>query len=238
MDRHAKPYVCEEPGCEKIQGFAYLGGLLRHQCDVHNKHGGPRIPYMCPHRDCKRSTGVGFSRKENLQEHVRRVHNGVEAVPDEMETNKRRRVSYHGQSQLDTDNELTKLRSEIKRLKSEADDKDASSTTLEKLVFQALREKDTTPLPIHPAKVFPKTPTSGYASHTSTTSTYPGSTARTESDPENSNLTIPSSHMPLPPNHNTPKSKPWLEDSDETSFKVDELLARWTFLVERSLQRT
>ncbi len=32
---------------------------------------------MCPYRDCKRSTGVGFSRKENLSEHLRRVHRGV-----------------------------------------------------------------------------------------------------------------------------------------------------------------
>jgi len=32
---------------------------------------------MCPHRDCKRSTGAGFSRRENLVEHLRRVHRGV-----------------------------------------------------------------------------------------------------------------------------------------------------------------
>jgi hypothetical protein len=29
---------------------------------------------MCPYKDCKRSTGSGFTRKENLNEHLRRVH--------------------------------------------------------------------------------------------------------------------------------------------------------------------
>ncbi len=77
MDKHNRPYVCEEPGCEKIQGFTYSGGLLRHQREVHRQHGGPKASCMCPFRDCKRSTGVGFSRKENLSEHLRRVHRGV-----------------------------------------------------------------------------------------------------------------------------------------------------------------
>lgn len=29
---------------------------------------------MCPHADCKRHAGKGFTRKENLNEHLRRVH--------------------------------------------------------------------------------------------------------------------------------------------------------------------
>jgi len=77
MDKHTRPYVCREPGCEKIQGFTYSGGLLRHEREVHKQHGGPKAPRMCPHRDCKRSSGIGFSRKENLNEHLRRVHRGV-----------------------------------------------------------------------------------------------------------------------------------------------------------------
>ena len=79
MDKHNRPYVCEERGCEKIQGFTYSGGLLRHQREVHGQHGGPKASCMCPHRDCKRSTGRGFSRKENLFEHLRRVHRGFES---------------------------------------------------------------------------------------------------------------------------------------------------------------
>ena len=77
MDKHTRPYVCEERGCEKILGFTYSGGLLRHQREVHRQHGGPKASCMCPHQDCKRSTGTGFSRKENLIEHLRRVHRGV-----------------------------------------------------------------------------------------------------------------------------------------------------------------
>ena len=69
--------MCREPGCEKIRGFTYSGGLLRHQREVHRHHGGPRAPRFCPHRDCKRSSGQGFSRRENLNEHLRRVHRGA-----------------------------------------------------------------------------------------------------------------------------------------------------------------
>ena len=31
MDKHDRPYKCMEPGCDKIQGFTYSGGLLRHE---------------------------------------------------------------------------------------------------------------------------------------------------------------------------------------------------------------
>ncbi|CAN8106242.1 unnamed protein product [Discula destructiva] len=74
MDKHERPYVCTVKGCEKIQGFTYSGGLLRHEREVHGKHGGPKKSLNCPHANCKRHSGKGFSRLENLQEHLRRVH--------------------------------------------------------------------------------------------------------------------------------------------------------------------
>lgn len=74
MDKHERPYVCTVKGCEKIQGFTYSGGLLRHEREVHGKHGGPKKAFNCPHANCKRHNGKGFSRMENLQEHLRRVH--------------------------------------------------------------------------------------------------------------------------------------------------------------------
>ncbi|PSR80555.1 hypothetical protein BD289DRAFT_373828 [Coniella lustricola] len=74
MDKHERPYVCTVKGCEKIQGFTYSGGLLRHEREVHGKHGGPKKALNCPHTSCKRNTGKGFSRMENLQEHLRRCH--------------------------------------------------------------------------------------------------------------------------------------------------------------------
>lgn len=74
MDKHERPYVCTYKECEKIQGFTYSGGLLRHEREVHGKHGGPKKALNCPHASCKRNKGKGFSRLENLQEHLRRVH--------------------------------------------------------------------------------------------------------------------------------------------------------------------
>ncbi|KAF3761169.1 hypothetical protein M406DRAFT_348455 [Cryphonectria parasitica EP155] len=81
MDKHERPYVCTVKGCEKVQGFTYSGGLLRHEREVHGKHGGPKKALNCPHSSCKRNTGKGFSRTENLQEHLRRCHRLPSAGP-------------------------------------------------------------------------------------------------------------------------------------------------------------
>ena len=160
MDKHTRPYVCLEPGCEKIQGFTYSGGLLRHQREVHKQHGGPKTPRMCPHRDCKRSTGAGFSRKENLQEHLRRVHRGVGTRPDEHDTpatlqltlesptaglprntHKRKRSIDYDDSHLDADDEMTKLQSEVKRLRREAEEKDTRLRTLELMMHTFMNRR-------------------------------------------------------------------------------------------------
>ncbi len=74
MDKHERPYRCAAEGCEKLPGFTYSGGLLRHEREVHGKHGGPKNTVNCPYANCKRHTGKGFSRQENLNEHLRRVH--------------------------------------------------------------------------------------------------------------------------------------------------------------------
>ncbi len=155
MDKHERPYVCKEAGCEKIKGFTYSGGLLRHQREVHKKHGGPKAPLMCPHSVCKRSTGTGFTRKENLVEHLRRVHqkpaadatSGLKlqrsAEDDDTDfgsplphTRKRKRSlttsdseSYHPATvDMDASGDL---RHEVKRLKQELDEKDRRLRDLE-----------------------------------------------------------------------------------------------------------
>jgi hypothetical protein len=74
MDKHDRPYKCNVKECEKLQGFTYSGGLLRHEREVHKMHGGTKKSLFCPFTDCKRSSGSGFTRKENLAEHIRRVH--------------------------------------------------------------------------------------------------------------------------------------------------------------------
>lgn len=74
MDKHDRPYRCPDPTCSKLQGFTYSGGLLRHEREVHRKHGGPKEQLHCPEATCKRHNGPGFTRKENFNEHMRRVH--------------------------------------------------------------------------------------------------------------------------------------------------------------------
>lgn len=74
MDKHERPYKCKAVGCENIPGFTYSGGLLRHEREVHRKHGGPKNPLYCPHKNCKRHKDSSFARLENLNEHLRRCH--------------------------------------------------------------------------------------------------------------------------------------------------------------------
>ena len=76
MDKHDRPYKCTEAGCDKVQGFTYSGGLLRHQREVHKKNISTKAPLFCPYPNCNRHTGTGFTRKENLNEHIRRRHVG------------------------------------------------------------------------------------------------------------------------------------------------------------------
>ncbi|CZR53123.1 uncharacterized protein PAC_03001 [Phialocephala subalpina] len=127
MDKHDRPYKCPAEGCEKLPGFTYSGGLLRHQREVHNLHGGPRKQLNCPHPNCKRFSGKGFSRQENLNEHLRRVHtDGIGEVQDGAETEeeperagmKRKRPAVESP---DLRQELAKLRKENEALKRQAE---------------------------------------------------------------------------------------------------------------------
>lgn len=137
MDKHDRPYKCLAEGCEKLPGFTYSGGLLRHQREVHNLHGGPRKQLNCPHLNCKRYSGKGFSRQENLNEHLRRVHTdgGAEAqdVPEsEEETSeragmKRKRSSAEGS---DIRQEVAKLRKENEKLKRQAEQQNLRTNDL------------------------------------------------------------------------------------------------------------
>ena len=143
MDKHNRPYNCSEPGCENIRGFTYSGGLLRHQREVHRQHGGPKASCYCPHPDCKRSTGVGFSRKENLHEHLRRVHRGAGSdrlqttpVPSEG-SRKRKRVS--DETNNDDGEETEDLNTQIKKLKQKLEEKDERLWKLEQMVETLVR---------------------------------------------------------------------------------------------------
>jgi hypothetical protein len=123
MDKHDRPYKCPADGCEKLPGFTYSGGLLRHQREVHNLHGGPRKQLNCPHPNCKRHSGKGFSRQENLNEHLRRVHtemdviNGEDTEEEGAERAGMKRKRTGREDGVDLRQEMARLRRENEELK-------------------------------------------------------------------------------------------------------------------------
>ncbi|RDW89845.1 putative C2H2 transcription factor [Aspergillus mulundensis] len=154
MDKHDRPYKCMEPGCDKIQGFTYSGGLLRHQREVHKKNVNAKKPLMCPYPDCNRSTGNGFTRQENLKEHLRRRHMHTEnghapdlaigpspdldgATPgkrkrdslDNLDPNTDPAIAFPEEEENGVD-----LRGELKRLRREVQEKDRRLQELERIV--------------------------------------------------------------------------------------------------------
>jgi len=134
-------------------------------------HGGTKKSLFCPFADCKRSSGTGFTRKENLAEHIRRVHRRTsmsvdmghliiprrvhsmdnassptdtrqpseqpfqriveERAEDEPFSLKRK----HSDSGLSRDGEDSDLRSELKRLRRENEEKDSRLRQLEAAVM-------------------------------------------------------------------------------------------------------
>ncbi|KAF4554905.1 Hypothetical protein D9617_3g019740 [Elsinoe fawcettii] len=128
-DKHDRPYRCRNPACSKLQGFTYSGGLLRHEREVHHMHGGPKESLYCRFPgDCKRKSEKGFTRKENRDEHERRVHNGPfdnvskqePTSPLMSETSEIRRLSsVTGKRKASevSETDIEDLRVEIKRLK-------------------------------------------------------------------------------------------------------------------------
>ncbi|TGO17225.1 hypothetical protein BTUL_0019g00150 [Botrytis tulipae] len=151
MDKHDRPYRCKEPGCEKLPGFTYSGGLLRHEREVHGKHGGPKKQLNCPHPNCKRHTGKGFSRQENLNEHLRRVHTadtGMTQISqmnmDETEEDASQAIitgmkRKRGNSKGDV-SELESLREEIKKMKAENDELKRQSQAQQAQTAEVMRQ--------------------------------------------------------------------------------------------------
>lgn len=141
MDKHDRPYKCPAEGCEKLPGFTYSGGLLRHEREVHNKHGGPRKQLNCPHQNCKRHKGKGFSRQENLNEHLRRVHTGtdVDIAREEAEevveaqTGQKRK---HVNGDEDLMEEIQRLKAENEDLKRQVQEQNAHSNEMARQIFQ------------------------------------------------------------------------------------------------------
>ncbi|GAB7332400.1 hypothetical protein MBLNU13_g04213t2 [Cladosporium sp. NU13] len=101
MDKHDRPYRCPQAQCAKLQGFTYSGGLLRHEREVHGKHSGPKEQLRCTVPECKRHAGKGFTRKENLDQHLRRVH-GITTTSDASQLRQIAVDSAHGAGMMET----------------------------------------------------------------------------------------------------------------------------------------
>jgi vacuolar-type H+-ATPase subunit I/STV1 len=75
MKKHLRWYKCQETQCKELLGFMYSGDLSRHKREAHNKDGIPKKILKCTVDECERGEpGREFRRKENLKEHLRRVH--------------------------------------------------------------------------------------------------------------------------------------------------------------------
>ncbi|OJD16419.1 hypothetical protein AJ78_03406 [Emergomyces pasteurianus Ep9510] len=153
MDKHDRPYKCTNPDCGKMLGFTYSGGLLRHQREVH-KMNSKENKLMCPYPDCNRSSGKGFTRQENLKEHLRRLHRGGDgrspdelaalethehengAMPSPLHPLKRKRDNSESYSSDEGRSNALDLRDEVTRLRREAIQKDSRLDELEKELKQ------------------------------------------------------------------------------------------------------
>lgn len=104
---------------------------------------------MCPYPDCKRHVGVGFSRKENLAEHLRRVHRDASDDQTQKEApedapNTKSAASGTGRKRRravpdDAGSDEEDLEQEVKKLKKELKEKDERLDRLEKQVQLLMR---------------------------------------------------------------------------------------------------
>jgi len=139
MDRHERPYKCLEPGCEMNAGFTYSGGLLRHQREVHKMHQSTKQPLFCPFPNCKRSSGTGFTRKENLEEHKRRRH--LEQITGQPTTTKTS-SSYDIGITQDSTTQKRKRTETVGKQKHESEEADSDSQTIKRLRMEVAKQDE------------------------------------------------------------------------------------------------
>ncbi|KAJ5369988.1 uncharacterized protein N7496_006080 [Penicillium cataractarum] len=139
MDKHYRPYKCYESGCEKIRGFTHSGGLWRHRREVH-KTDKTEKPLLCPHPECYRSTGNGFTRQENLREHLRRRHAATEdgsavrtdCPPATALKRKRKQDSPDEENRQDLHKEVKQLRREAQQISRRLEQLESELALLQK----------------------------------------------------------------------------------------------------------
>ena len=116
---------------------------------MHGKHGGPRKQLNCPHPNCKRHTGKGFSRQENLNEHLRRVH--TDGAPQDGEATEEEEEAKPGQKRkrVASANGRDDVREELKRLRVENEELkrnlDAQTEQTTKMMHQIVQVRSKNP---------------------------------------------------------------------------------------------
>ena len=82
VDSHLRPYRCkfsDKSECEELR-FSSNACLLRHEREAHGEHSHGVNPYLCIFKDCERARpGMGFPRRWNQRDHMKRVHQHEEA---------------------------------------------------------------------------------------------------------------------------------------------------------------
>jgi len=76
--QHEKPFLCEEPGCTRSEGFATINDLQRHQVSVHRTSlsNARKTGYVCAACPAPAEGTVRkfWPRRDNFKAHIRRKH--------------------------------------------------------------------------------------------------------------------------------------------------------------------
>ena len=70
MEKDERPYSCTAVDCNRLLGFKRKADLNRHELIVHNHS----KDFLCSYPGCDKK----FSRKDNMEDHVKRIHKKVE----------------------------------------------------------------------------------------------------------------------------------------------------------------
>jgi hypothetical protein len=73
--RHKKQFICDEPNCQRKEGFGTKNDLERHKKCVHHKipDRGPKKKYKCFGDHCVRQHKL-WPRLDNFRQHLGRIH--------------------------------------------------------------------------------------------------------------------------------------------------------------------
>lgn len=76
INQHDKPFRCEEPDCDRVEGFGTNNDLERHRSSRHGLQPrcGTTVGFICVACEQSNPTQKWWPRKDNFQSHIRRRH--------------------------------------------------------------------------------------------------------------------------------------------------------------------